>query len=120
VATAGQFPEEMSAAGEFARQEDAFRQQVSTDGSTPYAAEAGRYHLYVSLACPWAHRTVIARHLKDLTPAIGLTVVDPVRDAAGIRSTVSNFSARRITPASRVIADAPRCRCCGIGSRGAL
>ena len=83
MATAGQFPEEMSESGEFARQEDAFRQQVSTDGSTPYAAEAGRYHLYVSLACPWAHRTVIARHLKGLAPAIGLTVVDPVRDERG-------------------------------------
>ena len=79
----GQFPEEMSSEGEFERQEDAFREQVSADGSTPFAAEAGRYHLYVSLACPWAHRTVIARHLKGLASAIGLTVVDPVRDERG-------------------------------------
>ena len=79
----GQFPDEMSSAGEFERQDDAFRDFVSTDGSTPFAVEAGRYHLYVSLACPWAHRTVIARHLKSLAPAIGLTVVDPVRDERG-------------------------------------
>ena len=79
----GQFPEEMSGEGEFERQEDAFRAWVSADGSTPYPVETGRYHLYVSLACPWAHRTVIARRLKGLESAIGLTVVDPVRDERG-------------------------------------
>ena len=79
----GQFPEEMSDDGEFERQEDAFRDQVSADGSTAFSAEAGRYHLYVSLACPWAHRTVIVRTLKGLESAIGLTVVDPVRDERG-------------------------------------
>ena len=79
----GQFPKEMSGEGEFERQEDAFRDWVSADGSTPYAAEAGRYHLYVSLACPWAHRTVIVRKLKGLEPVIGLTVLDPVRDERG-------------------------------------
>lgn len=79
----GQFPDETSADGEFERQEDAFRDWVSADGSTPYAVEAGRYHLYVSLACPWAHRTVIVRRWKGLTSAIGLTVVDPFRDERG-------------------------------------
>lgn len=39
-----------------------------------------RYHLYVSLACPWAHRTIILRKLKGLEGTIGMTVVDPVRD----------------------------------------
>ena len=79
----GQFPDEISSDGEFERQEDAFRAQVSTDGSTPHAVESGRYHLYVSLACPWAHRTVIVRVLKELEPHIGLTVVDPWRDERG-------------------------------------
>jgi glutathionyl-hydroquinone reductase len=78
-----QFPDEATKSGEFKRQEDAFRDWVSTDGSTPYASEAGRYHLYVSLACPWASRTTIVRKIKGLEDAIGITVVDPVRDDWG-------------------------------------
>src|SRR4030081_3032277 len=78
-----QFPEEQSAEGEVERQEGAFRDFVSTDGSTPYPAVAGRYHLYVSLACPWASRTLIVRKLTGLQDAVGLTVVDPVRDERG-------------------------------------
>src|SRR5438067_13230964 len=76
-------PSEQTASGEFQRQEDAFRDWISTDGTTPYPAAAGRYHLYVSLACPWASRTAIARRLKNLDAAIGMTVVDPVRDERG-------------------------------------
>ena len=76
-----QFPDEQSADGEFERQEDAFRDWVAADGD--YPATAGRYHLYVSLACPWASRTVIARKLLGLEDAIGLTVMDPVRDDRG-------------------------------------
>ena len=83
MVTKSQFPDETSEEGEFARQEDAFRDWVSDDGSTPYAAEPGRYHLYVSLACPWAHRSLIARSLKGLQSAIGVTIVDPVRDERG-------------------------------------
>ena len=78
-----QFPDEESPDGEFERQEDAFRTWISTDGSTPHAPAAGRYHLYVSLACPWASRTVIVRKLKGLEAAIGMTVVDPIRDDRG-------------------------------------
>jgi len=78
-----QFPGEETESGEFKRQQDAFREWVSTDGSTPYAAQAGRYHLYVSLACPWASRTVIVRKLQGLEDAIGMTVVDPIRDEKG-------------------------------------
>jgi putative glutathione S-transferase len=78
-----QFAAEQSERGEFQRQEDRFREWVSNDGSTPYPAEAGRYHLYVSLACPWASRAVIVRHLKGLEEVIGMTVVDPVRDERG-------------------------------------
>ena len=78
-----QFGAETSSSGEFERQEDAFRAWITDDGSTPYPTAAGRYHLYVSLACPWASRTVILRKLKGLERAIGMTVVDPVRDERG-------------------------------------
>ena len=83
MSTKAQFPEEQSAEGEFERQEDAFRDLVSAAGSTPYPAIAGRYHLYISLACPWASRTRIVRHVKTLEDVIGVTVVDPVRDERG-------------------------------------
>ena len=83
MAGQAQFALEASEAGEFVRQEDAFRDWISSDGSTPYPAAAGRYHLYVSLACPWASRTVIARHLRGLEETIGLTIADPVRDERG-------------------------------------
>src|ERR1700716_1015693 len=78
-----QFEKEQSDAGEFQRQEDAFREWISNDRSTSYPAVAGRYHLYVSLACPWASRTVIFRKLKGLEDAIGITIVDPIRDKKG-------------------------------------
>ena len=78
-----QFPEEQSDSGEFQRQEDAFRDFVSADGSTPYPAAAGRYHLYISLACPWASRTLIVRTLKGLQQVVGVTVADPIRDERG-------------------------------------
>jgi putative glutathione S-transferase len=78
-----QFEKEQSDSGEFQRQEDAFREWISNDGSTSYPAAAGRYHLYVSLACPWASRTVIFCKLKGLEDAIGLTIVDPIRDGKG-------------------------------------
>ena len=76
-------PSEQTDAGEFQRQEDAFREWISNDGSTSYPAAAGRYHLYVSLACPWASRTIIFRKLKGLEDAVGMTIVDPIRDEKG-------------------------------------
>ena len=78
-----QFASETSDSGEFERQEDAFRDWISTDGSTPFPAAADRYHLYVSFACPWASRTIIVRQVKGLEAAIGMTVVDPIRDERG-------------------------------------
>ena len=83
MAIRAQFPEEQAESGEFERQEDAFREWVSNDGSTPHPAVAGRYHLYISLACPWASRSLIVRNLKDLQAAVGVTVVDPIRDERG-------------------------------------
>lgn len=72
-----------STGGEFVRQDAAFRNWVTADGSPGpsgdggFAAEPGRYHLYVSLACPWAHRTLIFRVLKGLEDAISVSVVHP-------------------------------------------
>lgn len=83
MAAQAQFPAEQSESGEFRRQEDAFRDTISADGSTPFPAVAGRYQLYVSLACPWAHRTIIVRHLKGLQDVIGVSIVDPIRDERG-------------------------------------
>ena len=67
--------------GSFRRQESQFRRWVTPDSDL--APQAGRYHLYVSRACPWAHRTMIARHLMGLEDAIGLSFVDPIRDERG-------------------------------------
>jgi len=87
-----------STGGRFVRQDSAFRDWVTADGTSDHEAAPGRYHLYVSLACPWAHRTLILRTLKGLTEAIGLSVVDPLMlengwafsDAPGaIRDTVN-------------------------------
>lgn len=64
--------------GEFVRADSAFRDRVSADPDAPYPAEPGRYHLYVSLACPWAHRTLIFRQLKGLAAMIDVSVVNPL------------------------------------------
>lgn len=69
--------------GRFERQASRFRDAVSADGSTPYPAAAGRYHLYVAMACPWAHRTLIFRHLKGLTDAISVSAVAPLMLSQG-------------------------------------
>jgi putative glutathione S-transferase len=78
-----QFPDEQTRSGEFVRQEDAFRRWITNDGSSPFPVACGRYHLYVSLACPWASRTLIVHKLKRLEEAVGVTVVDPIRDERG-------------------------------------
>lgn len=72
-----------STGGAFVRSSATFRNWVTADGqpgptgSGGFAAESGRYHLYVSLACPWAHRTLIFRVLKELADHIGVSVVHP-------------------------------------------
>lgn len=60
--------------GEFLRPPSSFRNFIGAEGE--FKAEAGRYHLYVSYACPWAHRTLIGRKLKGLEKVISLNVVD--------------------------------------------
>jgi putative glutathione S-transferase len=69
--------------GEFVRYTAKFRSAVRADGTTPFAPERGRYHLYVSWACPWAHRTAIVRSLLGLEDAITLSAVDPVWNEQG-------------------------------------
>ena len=71
--------------GGFVRQTSGFRDFISSDGSTAFAAEPDRYHLYVALICPWASRALIARQLKGLESLIGVTVVEPQLGAQGWR-----------------------------------
>ncbi|WP_375454143.1 glutathione S-transferase family protein [uncultured Methylobacterium sp.] len=78
-----------SSGGRFERKASAFRNWVTADGARGpsgeggFAAAPGRYHLYVSLACPWAHRTLIVRALKCLEDAVSVSVVDPHMGAEG-------------------------------------
>jgi putative glutathione S-transferase len=75
--------------GRFIRPASAFRDFVTRDGSPGpsgqggFAAEPGRYHLYVSLACPWAHRTLIFRALKKLEPVISVSITEPLYGKTG-------------------------------------
>jgi len=73
--------------GEFDRQETSFRDRIEDDPDARFQPEAGRYHLYVSLACPWAHRTLLVRALKGLEDAISVDVVDPYRGEDGWQFT---------------------------------
>ena len=82
-----QFPDEQGDDGSFARQEDAFRDWIEESAKARFPSEAGRYHLYVSFACPWAHRIIAMRVLKGLQSAVGMTAVDPIRDDKGWRFT---------------------------------
>ena len=71
--------------GGFVRQTSQFRHWISADGTTEFAAEPDRYHLYVALICPWASRTLIARSLKGLEQVITVSVVEPQLGSAGWR-----------------------------------
>jgi putative glutathione S-transferase len=78
--------------GSFRRQESSFRSWVSDDASGEFPVRAGRYHLYVSKACPWAHRTLIGRGLMGLEEAIGVSYVDPIRDERGWAFTGGEYT----------------------------
>ena len=69
--------------GRFVRPQTTFRQQITKDGSSGFKTESNRYHLYISWACPWAHRTAIMRKLKGLENVISLSVVAPEIDENG-------------------------------------
>lgn len=93
--------DDLTKSGEFVRKDSQFRNQIHIDGLFP--PEANRYHLYISLACPWAHRTLIVRKLKGLEDVIGLSVVhylmlengwefkDESVDSACIPDTINQF-----------------------------
>ena len=70
-------PAEIGGKGEFKRIASAFRSRIARDGSTPFAPEPGRYHLYVGWHCPWAHRTIVFRVLKGLEDAISISYCLP-------------------------------------------
>ena len=72
-----------STGGRFVRRESQFRDWITADGSSGFKAEPDRYHLYISLACPWAHRTLIFRKLKKLEDIISLSIVDPLMQENG-------------------------------------
>jgi len=71
--------------GKFVREQSKFRCSLEGGETCPYPPDSGRYHLYVSLACPWAHRALILRKLKGLEPHIGLSIVDSYMGADGWR-----------------------------------
>jgi putative glutathione S-transferase len=71
--------------GQFKEIPTTFRDRVTADGSSGFKAEAGRYHLYVALACPWAQRTLIMRALQGLQGAISVSIVDPIMSEHGWR-----------------------------------
>jgi putative glutathione S-transferase len=90
-----------STGGAFVRGQTSFRSRVTRDGSSGFKAETHRYHLYISLACPWACRTVIVRKLKKLEDVVSISIVDPVMGKDGwvfsdgpgcIPDTVNGFS----------------------------
>ena len=97
--------------GRFVRSDSTFRNWVTPDGRPGpsgeggFAAAPGRYHLYVSLACPWAHRTLILRKLKKLEDAISVSVVSPHMDSAGWTFDESEGSTGDALNGARTLAD---------------
>ena len=71
------------AKGRYVRRAARFRDTITADGSSGFPAQAGRYHLYVSYACGWSHRTLIFRRLKGLENAVSVSVVDPFMGEEG-------------------------------------
>ena len=76
-----------AADGGFQRSPYPFRGRITAISGSGFAAEPGRYHLYISWACPWAHRSAIVRALLGLEKVVSMSVVDPIRDGRGWRST---------------------------------
>jgi glutathionyl-hydroquinone reductase len=81
--TDGNERDQKDESGQFTPMPTTFRDRVTADGKSRFQAEAGRYHLYVALGCPWAHRTLIMRELKGLNDAISVSIVDPIMSDLG-------------------------------------
>ena len=100
-----------SEGGRFVRQPTRFRNWVTTDGGPGpsgeggFAAEPGRYHLYVSLACPWAHRTLIFRKLKQLEDVVSVSGVSPMLGAQGWTFDEHEGSSGDAVNRARILAD---------------
>jgi hypothetical protein len=90
-----ELPNETDRAGVFQRSDSQFRANITADGSSGFKAQAGRYHLYVAYNCPWAHRTLIFRALKNLEGAITL----PMR----YRASTSRAGCSKATHSSRSV-----------------
>ncbi len=78
-----QEPEAKKTNGHYLRQDSQLRNWVTADGSSGFQAEAGRYHLYIAISCPWAHRTCIFRTLKHLQDVVSMSIVVPRRTDQG-------------------------------------
>ena len=106
-----QLPRETDERGRFVRQRSRFLDHVCPDGTTNYPAEAGRYVLYVSYACPWAHRAILTRRLKRLEDVVPMVVVNPYRDERGwgfgdpVGSEVDPYEGFRFLAEAYAIAD---------------
>ncbi|MGL5061749.1 MAG: glutathione S-transferase family protein [Microcoleus sp.] len=74
---------ELDRGGHLEEEPTTFRDRVTADGSSGFKAEAGRYHLYIALPCPWAHRTLLMREIKGLKDAISVSIVDSVMSDRG-------------------------------------
>ncbi len=128
----GDFPHDTS--GRFVRPDSPFRNWITASGDAGpsglggFKAEAGRYHLIISLACPWAHRTLIFRRLKGLESMISLSVVhwllaergwtfDPGRGLFPTRSSARKSSASSMSRRVPTTAAGSQCRCFGIRRR---
>src|SRR5580692_3418363 len=101
----------VQADGQFVRKPTFFHNYITADGSPGptgeggFPAEAGRYHLYVSLACPWAHRTVIVRHLKRLESIVSMSVTSWHMGEHGWTFETDQGSSGDPVNGARVIAD---------------
>ena len=89
---------EISGDGKFVRQLYVFTGRFSADGSSGFKAEPGRYHLYVSLACPWAHRTLIMRALKGTSGRLGSLPGLTLNEAKGRPSAEAEAILRQGAP----------------------